>query len=236
MAALERARKDEDEIAQVSVKIYYTRQFKRAVRDIRGFANLAIAESNAGYRNSGIKIKLKLHCLEESNIDERRVGASRILNTFRRSKKSYAEIRGGADLAILFTEDFDFCGIAYTDVLRNGQTLGVVKRSCAVGYYSFGHEIAHMYGADHNREASSRPRAGQFAFGYHIRERNGRPSGFRTVLAYSGNGFRTRINRYSSASNTVNGRRTGDIFNDNVRLLNERRFLMQNVDDERRDC
>jgi hypothetical protein len=36
----------------------------------------------------------------------------------------------------------DACGIAYTDVLEYGQTLGVVKKSCAVGYYSFGHEVS----------------------------------------------------------------------------------------------
>ena len=148
---------------------------------------------------------------------------------------SFKEIRGGADLAILMVDKLDFCGIAYTDVLRNGQTLGVVKRSCAVGYYSFGHEIAHMYGSNHNREAA-RPRAGEYAFGLHIRERNGRPSGFRTVLAYSGSGFRTRVNRYSNARVRFGGRRTGDSQNDNARLLNERRFLMQNVDNERRSC
>jgi len=38
----------------------------------------------------------------------------------------------------------DSCGIAWFDVIASGQTLGVVQRSCATGYYSFAHEIAHM--------------------------------------------------------------------------------------------
>ena len=86
MAALERAQTDEEGVAVVSVKIYYTKALKRAVPDVQGFANLAIAETNAGYRNSGIKIKLKLHCVEQTDINEG-AGGSSLLSKFRVSKR-----------------------------------------------------------------------------------------------------------------------------------------------------
>ena len=85
MAALEKAEKDQDDVAIVTVKIYYTKALRRAVPNVQGFANLAIAETNAGYRNSGIKIKLKLHCVEEADINEGS-GGSRLLSKFRVSK------------------------------------------------------------------------------------------------------------------------------------------------------
>jgi len=57
----------------------------------------------------------------------------------------------------LLTNDGDSCGVAWFDVIASGKTLGVVKKPCFTGYYSFAHEIAHMYGATHNREVSTNP-------------------------------------------------------------------------------
>ena len=37
----------------------------------------------------------------------------------------------------------------------NGNMFSIVKKSCALGYYSFGHEIAHNLGALHNPEVSN---------------------------------------------------------------------------------
>ena len=43
---------------------------------------------------------------------------------------------------MLLVADFESCGIAYLNTLSNGYTLGVAKKSCALGYYSFGHEVS----------------------------------------------------------------------------------------------
>ena len=75
----------------------------------------------------------------------------------------------------------DACGIAYLDVIASGQTLGVVQRSCATGYYSFAHEIAHMYGAYHNREVAFPNPTYPTAYGYLMRPPIN--SGYRTILA-----------------------------------------------------
>jgi hypothetical protein len=51
----------------------------------------------------------------------------------------------------------------------------------AIGYYSFAHEIGHMYGALHNREQGSTNKAWPSAYGYLIRPPTS--SGYRTILA-----------------------------------------------------
>jgi hypothetical protein len=52
------------------------------------------------------------------------------------------QLRRGADVAMLITAiDSDICGVGKVDSIGSGNTLAVVKKKCAVGYYSFGHEV-----------------------------------------------------------------------------------------------
>ena len=77
--------------------------------------------------------------------------------------------RVSADIAVLLTNSGDSCGIAYFDTIQYGINLGVVQRSCATGYYSLGHEIGHMFGAQHNRETGATNPTYPAAFGYLMR-------------------------------------------------------------------
>ena len=67
------------------------------------------------------------------------------------------------------TNSGDSCGIAYFDTIANKINLGVVQKVCATGYYSFGHEIGHMFGAHHNRESGAINSNYPNAFGYLMR-------------------------------------------------------------------
>ena len=77
--------------------------------------------------------------------------------------------------------DADVCGVGKVDSIQSGNTLAVVKKSCAVGYYSFGHEIGHMYGCLHNREEGKINYG--YPEGYGFLMRPPVKSGFRTILA-----------------------------------------------------
>ena len=77
--------------------------------------------------------------------------------------------------------DADVCGVGKVDSIQSGNTLAVVKKSCAVGYYSFGHEIGHMYGCLHNREEGKINY--EYPEGYGFLMRPPVKSGFRTILA-----------------------------------------------------
>ncbi len=90
-------------------------------------------------------------------------------------------MRRSADIALLMTTDGDSCGIAWFDVICRGMTIGVVARSCATGYYSTGHEIGHMYGCSHNKEASGQNPTYQFAHGFLMNPPVN--SGYRSILA-----------------------------------------------------
>jgi hypothetical protein len=46
---------------------------------------------------------------------------------------NFNTLRRSADIAILMTNSGDSCGIAYLNVIANGQTIGVVQKSCATG-------------------------------------------------------------------------------------------------------
>jgi hypothetical protein len=81
------------------------------------------------------------------------------------------------------TTDGDSCGIAWLDVTRSGQTLGVVAYGCATGYYSTGHEIGHMYGCYHNVEVSGANPIYPTANGFLINPPVN--SGLRTILGYA---------------------------------------------------
>ena len=59
---------------------------------------------------------------------------------------NYNKARKSSDMTLLMTNTGNACGMAYFDSISSGMNLGVVKKSCATGYYSLGHEIAHMYG------------------------------------------------------------------------------------------
>ena len=82
------------------------------------------------------------------------------------------ELFNCADSAALLIKDFGNCGIAKFAVTSSCRSLSVTKKSCATGYYrwfqlsifsiwsyisSFGHEIGHNFGADHNPEEYTSP-------------------------------------------------------------------------------
>ena len=63
------------------------------------------------------------------------------------------------------------------------------------------------------------------------------PLGHRTILAYSTDFHRIRVNYYSGPNTMFNGNPTGDAAErDNVRLLTERAAIMAGVGDESGVC
>ena len=59
-----------------------------------------------------------------------------------------------ADVVSLFVENAGDCGLGYVIATVGNAfesyAFSVVKRSCATGYYSFGHELGHNMGATHD--------------------------------------------------------------------------------------
>ena len=111
-------------------------------------------------------------------------------------KGSVSELRNTADAATLLAVDIAHCGMAYMAASSSGNTLSVVKKSCALGYFSFGHEVAHNFGASHNSEAASNK---HYRDGHaHLIQPGAATTGYRTILSYEAVGHNLRVNYYSN--------------------------------------
>ena len=55
---------DNNTVAEYSIMIYYTQEFRNGTRAIKQFMSQLIAETNMGYQNSKIPLRAKLFCAE----------------------------------------------------------------------------------------------------------------------------------------------------------------------------
>src|SRR4051794_7732615 len=120
---------------------------------------LAVAETNQSYLNSNINQRLRLAHVEEvsytetgnSSTDLTRLqnGSDGFMDDVPTLRNTFA-----ADTVSLITETLDACGLgSFMSTVSNSfesRAYSVVKRSCATGNYSFGHELGHNMGADHD--------------------------------------------------------------------------------------
>jgi len=223
-----------DDISTVvtySIKIYYTEEFAKVTSDIQGFVDQIIAETNQGYKNSKIPLKIKVHCVEKASISETRNVVSMIMN-FRKMKSGVEKLRGTADVACLLVNKFDSCGVGFVNGLFSGSPISVVQKSCAVGYFSFGHEIGHNVGLHHNKDSANNPYYPE-GHGFLIK------GGYRTILAYSASGHQTRVNYYSNplVNLPYNGQPTGKRKTaNNAQVLIKNRFYLAALGDESETC
>ena len=81
-----------------------------------------------------------------------------------------------ADITFLLTSKLSHgsCGIAYFDTKTS--PIALASAACAKGYYTFGHEIGHVLGAGHNKEASGL-HGYDYSYGQLIE------GGYRTIMA-----------------------------------------------------
>ena len=223
--------------AQYSVMFYYTKQFAETTQDIPGFIDQILAETNQGYVNSGVPLEVTKHCIEAADIDEVE-DSLKMLEAFRYMKKTIKRLRHSADAAILLTEHMrNSCGIAFLNQVTTGYTLSVVHKSCALGYFSIGHELGHNMGLHHNPEVTTNS---YYPHGHgHLIDQGVGNTGYRTILAYSTPGHQTRVNYYSNpdVSYTITGTRTGvEGVSNNAQLLRQNMKMMAGIGDESLAC
>jgi len=219
---------DSDTMVSYSIMIWYTPQFRATFsseEEMDLFIDQIFAETNQGYINSQIPVTAVKHDVKQhpnlTDIDD----SSAMLSAFADSM-STSDLLNCADSAALLIEDFSSCGIAFLNTAFSCRAISVTKKSCATGYYSFGHEIGHNFGSNHNPEQYSSTSGDGYG---HLIKPTGETefSGFRTILAYFAAGHFTRVNHYSNPNVLYNGNPTGvEGLSNNARLITANRFAM----------
>ncbi|WP_222719236.1 M12 family metallo-peptidase [Actinokineospora xionganensis] len=188
--------------------------------DMRALVDLAVSETNKGYLNSGVGITLELAHYSTVNYTE--AGMSTDLSRFRGTSDGYMDgvhaLRDqyAADVNVLVLNASSSCGIASGIGSSAATAFAVVARTCATGYYSFGHEIGHLQSARHDPATDSKTTP--YAYGHGYRYGNS----WRTIMAYNCTSSCPRLNYWSNPRKTYNGVAMGTTDrSDNARVLEQ---------------
>ena len=175
---------------------------------VKALIELAVAESNQAYDNSGTNLRLRLVHMVQTD-DEDSTFSNNLSDLRGQNDGRYDEVHAlrdeyGADLVALIVRDTDLCGQAYlmTNVSHSFRNwaFSVTSHICATGYYTFGHELGHNMGCAHDRDNASNG-AYAYSFGYRTPSNS-----FRTVLAYSPG---SRIPYFSTPDKSFQGQTLG---------------------------
>eukprot|EP00584_Thalassiosira_punctigera_P021909 CAMPEP_0172573712 /NCGR_PEP_ID=MMETSP1067-20121228/136328_1 /TAXON_ID=265564 ORGANISM="Thalassiosira punctigera, Strain Tpunct2005C2" /NCGR_SAMPLE_ID=MMETSP1067 /ASSEMBLY_ACC=CAM_ASM_000444 /LENGTH=555 /DNA_ID=CAMNT_0013366319 /DNA_START=337 /DNA_END=2005 /DNA_ORIENTATION=+ len=190
----------------VDVLVVYTQGAKASAAGygdgpIEDLINLAIVETNGAYANSGVNAELRLaHMHEDTSGYVADVGSTSMRpSLYHLTHKAgnsndpdglldYVHdmrVQYGADMVALITTGAG-CGIAWLS--GNCETcnpspayqFSVTRYDCATGYYSFGHELGHNMGCNHDK--GTHDSCGSSDYRYGFRAPDGR---YRSVLSYS---------------------------------------------------
>ena len=241
-ALLKKGRTDKTTMVTYTIKVYYTPEVKKSVKNIKTMVDQVIAVTNQGYINSKIPLRVTLHCMEETTKPESQMAD---LDIFRRYKGGDNGLRGSADAAALLIKTHErFCGVGYMPGVPDDKMstwnfrhymVSMTTAQCALGTYTFGHEVSHNMGNDHDKY--DKTNKVPYAHGYHIPGTD-----VRTIMAYVrpekyGGGYHKEVNYYSNPSVKFKNIPTGvEGVADAARMIRENRFAIAAVGDESQKC
>ena len=192
-----------------------------AIKAMKARIALAVTETNTAYANSGIKPRLRLvHTAEVFYSETGNVDTD--LNRLADPADGYLDVvhtlrdQYGADMVSLIVNDGgDYCGIAKEIGSTEANAYQVTARTCATGYYSFGHEFAHLQGARHDTYVDSANTPYSYGHGF-IHAYSAKISDqWRTIMSYNDQcsasfGYDcTRIQFFSNPAKKYNSAATG---------------------------
>ena len=185
----------EDAQPVIDLLVVYTSRARTAAggtRRMRELIQLAVAETNRSYENSQLDQRLNLVHYEEVDYEEESFpeALSHLTHPTDGVMDNIHALRDehAADEVVLLIEDFTACGLAWLMMAVSPSfetyAFAVVNQACATGNYSFGHELGHNMGAQHDwyeyLKFFGLPPAFPYSFGY-----INASAGWRTIMAYN---------------------------------------------------
>lgn len=209
----------------IRVMVHWTSSAASASGNISALVDLAVAEANQGYTNSGVLIDLIL--AHKSQVTYTQSGSfSTDLSRYRGTSDGYMDSihttrnSVAADVGFLVINNSSSCGLASGIGSTASTAFADAHWDCITGYYSFGHEIGHLQSARHdiNTDGTLSP----YAYGHGFRKTTS-PS-WRTIMAYNCPAGCPRLNYWSNPNKLYNGVPMGNTTRaDNTRVLNNTR-------------
>ena len=157
----------------------------RTETNMRAMVRLAVAETNEAYRLSGVDTQLLLvHAYRHPTYDDPGNFGTTLSHLAGTSDGNMDDVhtlraRYGADIVAMIAYARRSCGIGYIGPRKNWM-FSVTKYSCATGHYTFGHEIGHNLGLNHDRGTKEACSSSNYNYGY--RDPN---AAFRSIMAYN---------------------------------------------------
>ena len=220
-----------DDGSVIHLMVLYTQKAAKESGHIHALIQLAIDETNLSYEQSNIQTRLNLVHVHQVDYMEQDILSD--LNHLAHKNDSFMDeihdLRDqySADIVVMIESSDQYCGVSY---LNPDADFGfcVVSVKCATGYYSFGHEIGHLFGARHNPEVD--PKNDPYPYGHGYLNING----WRTVMAYNDsylcpNGYCKRVMHWSNPGVRFQNSYTGSFSkHNNSRVLNEAAVKLAN--------
>jgi len=188
---------------RIRVLVAYTASSQSLTSSVLGMTmqelvDLAILESNQGYANSGVTLRLELAFLYEVTFDESaaiendvslfRGNGDGVMDEVHTHRTNY-----DADMCGLIVDgtDADWCGWAFGfDYTSAANMFQASVYSCVTGNFTFAHEFGHTQGCRHDNDGTLTP----FAYGHGFRNGNS----WRTIMAVAGTSTAPRLNYWSN--------------------------------------
>jgi len=227
-----------DDGSILDVMVVYTGSARQAAGGeaaMKNLIELGVRETNEGYANSDVIQRIRLVHTAEVQYDESD-GFDNALDRLANPSDGYMDevpkLRNkyGADVVSLWINNDKSCGLAYLMSSPNpsfeSKAYSVVHFGCATANYSFGHEMGHNQGCQHDR-ANAAGQAGAFPYSYGLQQES---KSFRTIMAYDCDTSCVRINYWSNPDIKYNGTATGIAIADpnaayNAKTLNNTRTI-----------
>ncbi len=218
----------DDSSARIDIMVAYTPQALAGEGSQSAlFARiaLAVAETNGGYAKAGVTTRLRLVHIQPTVYTESgdfQTDLDRVVHPSDGYMDDVPKARNGygADMVALILENTDYCGLATSIRATSANAYTTVSRTCATGYYSFGHEFGHLQGARHDVYVDNSTTPFSYGHGYV------KPSArWRTIMAYNNacadvGVSCTRLQYWSNPNKTYSGSALGNSTAKNYAVLN----------------
>ena len=99
---------DRSTVVTYSVMFYYTPEFQAVTADIDGYIDQIIDETNQGYVNSKIPVRVTKFCSELATLSD----SSATFQNFANMKSPVSKLTNTADAAALLVNSWSYCGQA----------------------------------------------------------------------------------------------------------------------------